>query len=60
MKKIEKLAKQRYDLTLQKIKLEAKQDVAELSANESSTLTLVLDKINALTEKINSIKDKGE
>lgn len=60
MKKIEKLAKQRYDLTLQKIKLEATRDVAELSAKESATLTLVLDKINTLTEKINSIKDKGE
>ena len=60
MKKIEKLAKQRYDLTLQKIKLEAKRDLAKLNANESSTLTLVLDKINALTEKINTIKDKGE
>ena len=60
MKKIEKLAKQRYDLTLQKIKLEATRDVAGLSANESATLTLVLDKINALTEKINSIKNKGE
>ncbi|HPE87432.1 MAG: hypothetical protein EOL88_08820 [Bacteroidia bacterium] len=52
MKKMDKLIRQRYELTMQKIDLESKKERKSLSAKESETLQIVKDKLSDLNQRI--------
>ena len=56
MKKIDKLKKQRYDISMKIIQLESKQTKSKLSKNEEKEFEILKNKENDLNLKIDNLK----
>ncbi|MBC8489436.1 MAG: hypothetical protein H8D45_25745 [Bacteroidetes bacterium] len=54
MKKIDKLKKQRYDISMKIIELETKQERSKLSKNEEKELIILKNKEKELNNRIDS------
>jgi len=57
MKKGDKLKRQRYEISMKIINLEAKSEVKKLSKNEEKELEILKHKEAELNEKIDNIKN---
>jgi len=58
MKKLDKLIKQRYELTMKKIELEGKAERGAATDNDNETLRIVLEKLEDVNSRITEIKKK--
>lgn len=52
MKKLDKLIKQRYELTMQKIELEGKIERGAGNAHDEETLRILLEKLEEVKQRI--------
>lgn len=57
MKKIDKLKKQRYDLSMKILELEFKEKRAKLNKNEQSELKILLEKFEDVEQRIKEINE---
>ncbi|MCD4789876.1 MAG: hypothetical protein K8R37_07725 [Bacteroidales bacterium] len=55
MKKVDKLKKQRYDISMKIIALETKQERSKLSKNEEKELIILKNKEKELNNRIDSV-----
>lgn len=55
MKKVDKLKKQRYDISMKIIGLETKQERSKLSKNEEKELIILKNKEKELNNRIDSV-----
>lgn len=59
MKKVDKLKRQRYDISMKIIALESKLLVGKLNKNEEKELEILKDKEQDLTERIENANNKN-